>query len=498
VLTKREAFQKTLETFFYERLEFREGVLVPVLKSQELLPTFRQFNYWYEKHLNVEKAARAREGERRYVLENRPVLGSTNHLSRGPGDLFLIDATVGDLYLISSVDPRYVIGRPILYLVIDHWSRMIVGVYVGLEGPSWLGAMMALENAFTEKVSFCEHYGIPITESDWPCSVYPQAITADRGEMVGMESDKLVSAFNIRVTNTPAFRADFKSFVERQFRTTNELGIKRQPGWVDKVKRRGEDYRYDATLNLRHFNQMMIHLILHSNQKRRIRGEVPPGYPLSRGREPSPQDIWTWGIENQRGLGRVMDRERVRAGLLPTTKARPEREGLVVHAGRLKYESATAHERGWYVAKTGRKPGSVEVSYDPRDVSSVFLRLDGGRLVEECPLTPSHMPRYGGKTLDEVLDLWDRRDIAHQMDRSSRHQDEADHNAQLEALTTRAKAEQEEALGAGRRPNVNGIRESRSEERSMIRTRQAFTSGPDDDAFEASDYDEDVYIPMPD
>ncbi len=43
---------------------------------------------------------------------------------------------------------------------------MVVGIYVGLEGPSWLGAMMALSNAFTDKVNYCKEYDINISQED--------------------------------------------------------------------------------------------------------------------------------------------------------------------------------------------------------------------------------------------------------------------------------------------------------------------------------------------
>lgn len=257
-LTLKEAYQKTLEVLFRDSLEYKDGVFVPILKGQNELPTFNQFGYWAKKDLDLKTLTINREGSGSYLLTNRPVTGSTEHLSNGPADLYEIDATVGDIYLLSSIDKRYVVGRPVIYFVVDHWSRMIVGFYVGFEGPSWQGAMMALENAFTEKVSFCERYGKEIDEREWPCDVYPRQITGDRGEMISYASDRLVSAFNISVANTPPYRPDFKALVEGQFKLINDITIKRQPGWVNKLKKRGgPDYRLDATLDLKSFTLLM-------------------------------------------------------------------------------------------------------------------------------------------------------------------------------------------------------------------------------------------------
>lgn len=51
----------------------------------------------------------------------------------GPGSRYQIDATIGDVYLVSEYNRNQIIARPIIYVVIDVFSRMITGVYVGLE-----------------------------------------------------------------------------------------------------------------------------------------------------------------------------------------------------------------------------------------------------------------------------------------------------------------------------------------------------------------------------
>jgi hypothetical protein len=45
----------------------------------------------------------------------------------GPGDVYQIDSTTADIYLVNSLSAKIPIGRPTLYLVIDVWSGMIVG-----------------------------------------------------------------------------------------------------------------------------------------------------------------------------------------------------------------------------------------------------------------------------------------------------------------------------------------------------------------------------------
>jgi hypothetical protein len=191
----------------------------------------------------------------------------------GPGSIFQVDATIADIYLVSSLDRTRIIGRPVIYMVIDVFSRMIVGLYVGLEGPSWAGAMMAVANATTDKVAFCAEYGIKITDADWPCRYLCESFLADRGEFLGYSSDVLVDRLNIPVANCPPYRADWKGIVEQSFRRLNVKTIHWQPGAVRKCKggRRGErDYRLDATLDLKGFTQLMINTALSHNLHRHI------------------------------------------------------------------------------------------------------------------------------------------------------------------------------------------------------------------------------------
>lgn len=135
----------------------------------------------------------------------------------GPGSRYQIDATIGDVYLVSEVNRNWIIGRPVIYLVMDVFSRMVVGMYVGLEGPSWAGAMMALTNVVADKKEYCPEYDIEINERDWPCCHLPEISLADKGEFEGYNVERLVRAFNLHVENAASYRADWKGIVEKQF-----------------------------------------------------------------------------------------------------------------------------------------------------------------------------------------------------------------------------------------------------------------------------------------
>src|SRR5690625_5600059 len=109
-----------------------------------------------------------RKSTKEYEFKYRAILRNAKSETNGPGTIFQIDATIADIYLVSSLDVNKVIGRPVIYAVLDVYSRIITGLYVGLEGPSWIGAMMALDNIVSEKVECCKQYRIDITPEQWP------------------------------------------------------------------------------------------------------------------------------------------------------------------------------------------------------------------------------------------------------------------------------------------------------------------------------------------
>src|SRR5205085_842433 len=102
----------------------------------------------------------------------------------GPGSVYEIVTIVADIYLVNALDRQRIIGRPVIYLVVDVLSNLITGMNVSLEGPNELGTMMALENMAQDKVVFCKKHGFDITEDEWPSHHLPQAIHTDQRELL--------------------------------------------------------------------------------------------------------------------------------------------------------------------------------------------------------------------------------------------------------------------------------------------------------------------------
>jgi putative transposase len=354
-------------------------------KSSESIPipTFKQFRYWFEHYGNPLEALRKRLGERRFQRTIHVPLHNVTNMTFGPGECFEVDATIADTYLVSSLNPCWIIGRPVIYIVKDVFSRLVVGFSITLEGPSWLGAMLALENAVANKVTFCREHGIEITEDQWPAHHLPKRLRADRGEFEGYNADNLADGLNIKVQNTAPYRPEWKAIIERDFGLCNERFIHFVPGAVRDLERGDKDYRLQACLTLRDMRQLMIYRILEYNHSHSLK-DYDLDEDMIHDRVPTyPIDLWRWGIKNRVGCLRTLPIDQVRKNLLYKAEGSVTREGIRFTG--LRYTCATAKKDSWFVKARLKGSWKVPIFYDPRRMDIVFLKHSSGDM-EECYL----------------------------------------------------------------------------------------------------------------
>lgn len=474
-------YQLILETYFHIGYEFKGDIRVPILPPSEELPTFRQFRYYYEtEYKNPIRETKFRQGEINFQLQYREILGNSTDMAFGPGSLYQIDATIVDLYLVSSFDRTRIIGRPVLYLVVDVFSRMIVGMTVLLEGPSWLGAMLALDNALSDKVSFCAEYGIEISPEKWNCHHPPKAILADRGEFEGYNADTLVFSLGIIVHNTSPYRADLKAIVERQFRILNEKFVHFEPGAVIKHRQRGErDYRLDAKLTLNEFRTLMIAHILDHNNNRYLKSYRKDEFMIADKVGRYPVSLWNWGMQNRTAHLRTLPREVVRINLLPRREITVTPQGL--HFERELYYSCPALlQAGLMMRKRGRKAPKVTVAYDPRTTDYIYLPSLDNREVTVCPLTPA-AKTFLGRDLYETQTYFNEETQDSEFSRTQQIQSQAEFHAIQNHVTENAIEKSEEAherVGyLSKTKRTGSIRVNRAEELEIDRRNNSWELG---------------------
>lgn len=405
VKTQTDAYVRTLNKFY------RVHQSIPgfsdddvVLKPLADLPTITQFQYWGKKAFDDITVMRSRKGERKWEKDHRAIKGRANQGLHGPCHRYEIDATIADVYLVSRFNRNWIIGRPVVYVIVDVFSRMIVGIFVGLEGPSWNGARQALLNAFSDKVSFCAAHGIQIRKEDWPCFHLPQEICADRGEMLGYAAEEgVVSGLGIDLAIAPPYRPDWKAIVESRFRLLNQLTqIHWTPGGVaERIKERGQrDYRLDATLDLKEFTKIMIASVLHYNHHSRQPDWMNQDM-IAQNIDPTPIGIWNWGIGHGMGTPNVRSDELVKLYLMNKSSA-TVRAGGVYFKG-MYYVAEDGSDDSRYARARAKGREKIDVWHDATKPETIWIRNEDKSL--KCCVLRESESRYRDHRLEEIEDM---------------------------------------------------------------------------------------------
>ena len=362
------------------------------------------------------------------------------------------------------------VGRPVLYFVVDIFSRLIVGFYVGIEGPSWIGAMMALYYTFISKVEVCEKYGVHIKEEEWPAKGLPQSIICDNGEMISKNSENIINGLNIQVKNTVSWRPDMKGIIEQRFHLLNLDTKLYTPGSVypDYKDRGAKDYRQDAVLNIDEFTIIIINYILMYNRKSLTQIPHETTDIIEDNVKPVPIELWNWGIKNRSGSLRKMSNEKIKQSLLPSNNATVTAKGI--HFNGEYYSTKKMITENWTAKARSSGSWKIDIKYDPRDTKSILVLYDNG-LCEWANQSNGSDEEFYGWYYEELLAYREQRKNESSEMKEKNIQLEIDYHNSIEQIIKEAQKD----VDKSKKNNVKDIREAKNLEKYAVRDDEKFS-----------------------
>lgn len=137
-----------------------------------------------------------------------------------PLELVIIDSKIMDIFWTDR--EGRVRERLTLTVVIDVFSRMILGFYLGPGKPSWLTNMQAMRNAFAPKDYVGHLY--PEIRTEWPCYGLPDALSLDQGtENNNTHLPFVLGTFGIDTQFGPGGKPENRGIIEAWNDTINAL-----------------------------------------------------------------------------------------------------------------------------------------------------------------------------------------------------------------------------------------------------------------------------------
>lgn len=98
-----DAYKYMIKEFYAKDNYYENGVERIILEDEDMIPSIRQFRYWYQKEYNAPEVLKARKGEKRFNKDHRAVLSTSLSEVFGPGSRYQVDATIADcLFSIGS------------------------------------------------------------------------------------------------------------------------------------------------------------------------------------------------------------------------------------------------------------------------------------------------------------------------------------------------------------------------------------------------------------
>ena len=415
-------------------------------------PPFHRFKYYYQRHRNTQTKLIAREGKSAYRRNARPLLGTVHDFAPAVGTAML-DSTILDIYLVNEAGQ--LVGRPILTLCVDAYSSLICGYHL-----SWEGGVYSLQklmyNVATDKVCWCQRFGITIAHNEWPVNSLPGVLVTDKGkEYVGSTFEQLTE-LGVRMVNLPPYRPELKGIVEHAFfmiQNTFKPQLKGKGAIEpDFQERGGHDYRKDACLTMDDFEKILLRCIIYYNNSRLLGEQILSKEMIAAGVKPTANAVWQWSCA-QAGANLIsVDEERLRMTLLPRTEGKFTRRGLVVHKQRYRHCKGKFAER--YL-----NGGKAVVAYDPDDISFVYLVESG--LYTKFELI---LKIYDNLSLEESMELQAQQQAAKKSAQSQKEQALIDLVSSIETI-----ASTRERTGE---VNLKSIRQTHKTEKQRRRSTQ--------------------------
>ena len=401
VKSVKKAFDLMNARYYRQIIEEPDGSVTSSLLPADQRPSERQLQYYIKQHTTKEEMDRIKTSRMEQRNDKRLLLSDTRYRIAGPCDRVQIDEVEVDLFIRSSIKEDVTVGRPIVYIMYDVYSGIVLACGVGFENNSVLGFTNCMLNLSEDKVKYCRRYGIEITPRMWPSGVLPRRLTCDRGsEYRSEECKRICNALNISLEFVPKGTGSMKGNVEQFFHQvhSNQNPFLENKGLIE--KRHDSTHKKMAMLTLPEFTKLLLNYIVHHNNTQLA------DYPLTKDMIAKdipavPVNLWEYGCMKYGSPLPIADSLQYFYTLMLPQNGVYDRRGIRcnglfycdVDDPQLLTDMYNAHDK--------RIPFDIRI--DPRDVGAVYY-IRGG-VLHKAPLmsTKTGQTDFAGLTLSEWM-----------------------------------------------------------------------------------------------
>jgi len=422
------AYDAVLRRYFREPIEAPDGssVKMVTLPEEERSVSYKMLYNYIRKH--TEDYSCMGKDERDKQNNNRQLVGNSRTGVYELGQIVEADEMELGCYVVDQNDGETVLGKAVVYCMVEVLSGICIGAYVSLENNSMRGFQQVFLSLLEPHKNQTKGYNIDYDEEDWPSMIVPNEIRCDRGsEYMSKAYSKAMGELGIRNTPVPPGCGSLKGVVE-SFNGLVQTYLKAQlknNGYVEDKYRGGDLAKGDACLTLEEIRGLVYQSVILYN-RRVFEGLIDKKY-LDNDVSPTPKGIFAYEKAHGRAGDPTNVNDATRPAYLFAMLAKEEekrkftwnrRKGIVYTF--YKTELRFYSQEPWFldILKDEPHPEDIEVRYNVDDIRNVYIRYK--KEIHRVPLAEKIEQQY------TYVDLtWDEYDECIRKKRDSKVMKEA-------------------------------------------------------------------------
>lgn len=422
------AYDAVLRRYFREPVEAPDGssVKMVTLPEEERSVSYKMLYNYIRKH--TEDYSCKGKDERDKQNNDRQLVGNSRTGVYELGQIVEADEMELGCYVVDQNDGETVLGKAVVYCMVEVLSGICIGAYVSLENNSMRGFQQVFLSLLEPHKNQTKGYNIDYDEEDWPSMIVPNEIRCDRGsEYMSKAYSKAMGELGIRNTPVPPGCGSLKGVVE-SFNGLVQIYLKAQlknNGYVEDKYRGGDLAKGDACLTLEEIRGLVYQSVILYN-RRVFEGLIDKKY-VDNNVSPTPKGIFAYEKAHGRAGDPTNVNDATRPAYLFAMLAKEEekrkftwnrRKGIVYTF--YKTELRFYSQEPWFldILKDEPHPEDIEVRYNVDDIRNVYIRYK--KEIHRVPLAEKIEQQYTYADL-----TWDEYDECIRKKRDSKVMKEA-------------------------------------------------------------------------
>lgn len=422
------AYDAVLRRYFREPVEAPDGssVKMVTLPEEERSVSYKMLYNYIRKH--TEDYSCMGKDERDKQNNNRQLVGNSRTGVYELGQIVGADEMELGCYVVDQNDGETVLGKAVVYCMVEVLSGICIGAYVSLENNSMRGFQQVFLSLLEPHKNQTKGYNIDYDEEDWPSMIVPNEIRCDRGsEYMSKAYSKAMGELGIRNTPVPPGCGSLKGVVE-SFNGLVQTYLKaqlRNNGYVEDKYRGGDLAKGAACLTLEEIRGLVYQSVILYN-RRVFEGLIDKKY-VDNNVSPTPKGIFAYEKAHGRAGDPTNVNDATRPAYLFAMLAKEEekrkftwnrRKGIVYTF--YKTELRFYSQEPWFldILKDEPHPEDIEVRYNVDDIRNVYIRYK--KEIHRVPLAEKIEQQYTYADL-----TWDEYDECIRKKRDSKVMKEA-------------------------------------------------------------------------